>query len=104
MEHLLTQVVALFKKENYRFTIHAERERENDELTLKDIQECFLNGKIEIIENYPKDPRGHSFLLLGFTNRGVAVHLVCAIHELELIIITVYKPSNGKWKNWRERI
>ena len=103
-DELIQQSVELFKKGNYRLTIHAEQERERDEITLKEIEECFGSGTMELIEDYPEDPRGHSFLLLGFTSRREAVHFVCAVHEEELVMITLYKPDPAKWKNWRERI
>jgi hypothetical protein len=59
---------------------------------------------MELLENYPEDQRGHSFLLLGFTKQKLPVHFVCAIHEEELIVITLYRPDPKKWENWRERI
>lgn len=84
--------------------MHAEQERERDELSIKEIEESLLCATMEVIEDYPEDSRGHSFLLLGFTKKGQAVHHVCAIHDKELVVITLYKPNPLKWNNYRERI
>lgn len=101
---LVEKASNLFKQEKYRLTMHAEHEREQDSLSLKEVEECFFNDTIELIEDYPEDPRGHSFLLLGFTQEGEPVHFVCGIHEEELVMITLYRPDEEKWKNWRERV
>lgn len=103
-QDLAYQAKKRVKQGYYRLTLHAETERERDSLMLKEVEECFLGGTIEIIEDYPEDPRGHSFLLLGFTEKGQAVHFVCALHEKELVIITLYKPDERKWRKFRERI
>lgn len=54
----------------------------------------------EIIEDYPNDPRGASFLALGFSGSR-PIHAVCAVRldPEELLIITVYDPSRrpDKW-------
>ena len=103
-KNLVQQAISLFHNDQYRLTIHAEKEREEDNLTLKEVEECFENGKMELIEDYPDDARGHSFLMFGFTDQNQPVHFVCAIHDGELVMITLYKPDPAKWKNWKERI
>jgi len=35
----------------------------------------------EVIEEYPKDVRGHSCLLLGFGDQERPIHVVCAPRE-----------------------
>lgn len=58
----------------------------------------------EIIEDYPKDPRGHSCLLLGKTRSGRVIHAVCAPTEDCLVIVTVYAPTLLEWKqNFKRR-
>ena len=47
----------------------------------------------EVIEDYPKDARGPSCLLLGFGDRGRPIHVVCAPREDYLAIITAYLPD-----------
>ncbi len=70
---------------------------------MADIFTSLTHEKCEIIEDYPNDPRGHSFLLLGFTAQMLPIHAVCSIHEDTLIIITVYKPNSDLWINWKIR-
>ena len=58
----------------------------------------------EVIEDYPKDPRGHSCLMFGLGVNGRPVHLVCSPKDDYLAIITAYIPEPGKWsKDFRVR-
>lgn len=50
------------------FSFHAERERQNDNLTLTEIKEALLNGII--LEQYEDTGRGESCLVVGFTSQG----------------------------------
>ena len=95
--------ILLFKKGKYRLSVHADNERAKDHITILEIEECFKNGTIELIENYPEDQRGHSFLLLGYTDEKKPIHFVCANHEETLIVITIYKPDPRLWIQDRER-
>ncbi len=83
------------------FSRHADRERENDNLTIEEVREALLNGMI--LEQYEDTGRGAGCLIAGFTNRGKPVHIVCGEREEKLIIITVYIPSPPKFKNMYER-
>jgi hypothetical protein len=87
------------------YSKHAERERESDMITTKEVETALIN--CEIIEKYPDDPRGPSFLCLGFSAKR-PIHTVCAIKEepQELLLITVYDPSMRpeKWtSDFRKR-
>lgn len=53
----------------------------------------------EIIEDYPKDSRGHSCLILGKGEEERAIHVVCSPKDGFLVIITAYLPSNQEWEN-----
>jgi hypothetical protein len=88
---------------NYRMTLHAEIERDTDRISMVEIEDALGGERCELIEDYPEDPRGHSFLLLGFTINGQPIHAVCAFHEEVLVIITVYRPDPDLWINWRVR-
>ena len=58
----------------------------------------------EAIEDYPKDPRGHSCLMLGFDVNGRPIHVVCSPKDDYLAIITAYVPDADKWtKDFRMR-
>jgi hypothetical protein len=74
-------------------------------------QRCVKNLEIvvaiangEILENYPKDQKGHSCLVLGYTKEGKTLHAVCGFDPCgTLVIITVYFPELPKWKDPKTR-
>lgn len=51
----------------------------------------------EVVEDYPKDVRGHSCLLLGFGYESRPVHVVCSPKDDYLAIITAYLPEQAEW-------
>jgi hypothetical protein len=93
-------IKTLVKAGKYEFSIHAEKERQADKITMAELEEAL--GSCKVIEDYLTDPRGASCLVLGFA-AGRPVHAVCAIkHEPEeVLLITVYDPSKRpeKWTN-----
>jgi len=50
-----------------------------------------------IVEDYPEDCRGHSCLLLGYSEGGRPLHVVCAPKGDYLAIITAYVPEKSEW-------
>jgi len=100
---LITRVREFVKNADYRLTLHAEIEREADRISIAELEDALTYNRCEMIEDYPDDQRGHSFLLLGFTTKGDPIHAVCSIHEETLVIITVYRPDPELWINWRVR-
>ena len=98
----LEEVRRLVRERRYRLTLHAENERDGDRVLVREIEEAVGGLKIESIEDYPADPRGASFLLLGFTEAGMPIHAVCALTEV-LVIITLYRPDPSRWVQWRRR-
>lgn len=68
---------------------------------MSEVEEALTNGMI--LEQYEDKGRGESCLVVGFTNFGKPVHIVCGEMEGELAIITVYIPSPPKFKNPYER-
>ena len=83
---------ALAQAGRYTLTIHAERERQADKITVAELETALKS--CDLIEDYPKDARGHSCLALGFAGTR-PVHAVCTIKHAprELLLITVYDPS-----------
>ena len=99
------KVRRLVSEGKYELSKHAERKRELDMITMEELEEALKN--CEIIEEYPDDPRGASFLALGFCFRR-PIHAVCTIktEPEEVFLITVYDPSRrpDKWTdNYRRR-
>lgn len=103
----IEQIKRLAAQKRYRLSLHAEVERDADQITMEELEEALLSPKAEIIEDYPNDPRGPSCLILGFTKENLPIHIVCGIVEYEeyemLILITNYRPDPEEWIDWRIR-
>lgn len=82
------------RKNEYLYTFHADEERRNEGLSIAEVEEALLNGRI--LEDYPNDPRGPSCLVYG--HAGVRpVHVVCGRNRWGwLVLITVYIPMMPK--------
>lgn len=52
----------------------------------------------EIIEQYPDDYPYPSCLLLGLTETGEALHVVCGIGDGDVWVITAYQPDTSEWE------
>ena len=81
---------------------HTEKVRLR-KIEAKEIEEAICKGTI--IEPYPDDPRGPSYLILGFTSQNRPLHVVCGrIEDDEILIITAYEPDPKEWEaDWRTR-
>jgi hypothetical protein len=100
---VLERLRALIRAGRYRLTLHAEEERDADQIAIDEIETAFADQNAEVVEDYPHDPRGHSMLVLGFTASGAPLHTVCSIHENLVILITIYRPDPRLWTDWRIR-
>jgi len=85
----------------YFFSKHGDQERQNDNLTISEVKEPLLSGRI--LEQYIDTGRGESCLVVGFTEEGKPIHTVCGRHGGWLVIITVYIPRPPKFKTPYER-
>lgn len=79
------------------FLPHAIRQMNKPErmIMTTEVQWVVLHG--DVIENYPEDARGHSCLMVGHSQRGRIIHVVCAPKEEYLAIITAYIPNAAEW-------
>ncbi len=85
----------------YFFSKHGDQERQNDNLTISEVKEALLSGRI--LEQYQDTGRGESCLVAGFTEEGKPIHIVCGERGGWLVIITVYIPRPPKFKTPYER-
>ena len=100
----IEQIKNLIDRKKYWLTLHAEIERDADQISMYEIEKALLSPKANIIEDYPNDPRGHSCLILGFTKENLPIHVVCGEGESDaLLIITVYRPDPNDWIDWQIR-
>lgn len=89
------------KKSEYYFSKHGDQERQNDNLTIIEVEEALLTGRV--LEEYKDTGRGGSCLVVGFTKAGKPVHIVCGIRGNWLVVITMYIPRPPIFKTPYER-
>ncbi len=88
-------------KSEYYFSKHGDQERQNDNLTVDDIEKALMTGRI--LEQYEDTGRGESCLVAGFTEDGKPIHGVCGKRGGSLVVITVYVPQPPRFKTPYER-
>lgn len=75
------------------WTVHAVQEALNDALAQQDVEDA-LSANGEVIERYPKDPRGPSCLTLAHLLADQRpVHSVVGYGGNPWVIVTVYRPD-----------
>jgi hypothetical protein len=94
-------ILERIRKAEYYFSKHGDQERQNDNLTIVEVNEALLGGRI--LEQYEDTGRGESCLVAGFTESGKPIHIVCGRRGDWLVIITVYIPRPPKFKTPYER-
>ncbi|HYN77049.1 MAG TPA: DUF4258 domain-containing protein [Lamprocystis sp. (in: g-proteobacteria)] len=97
----LTWILDRVTAQRYRYSRHGDKERQNDRLSLLEVEEALLSGRI--LEQYPDTGRGESCLVAGFADDGKPVHIVCGRMDEWMIVVTVYVPTPPKFKTPFER-
>lgn len=80
----------------YDLSHHAHKERQVENISIARIEKTILKG--DIIEEYQKDPRGPSCLIVTKN-----LHAVCGFREKRLLVVTVYKPKPPTWIDYKTR-
>jgi hypothetical protein len=73
---------------------------------IRDQEVYEASAECTIVEEYPDDRPYPSVLVLGRTNEGRPVHVVCAYapEDDQLIVITMYEPDPNRWDDeFRQR-
>jgi hypothetical protein len=92
----LDQIGRAFATGGYRVALHAREEMVFDQITTNDLEDAFGQGRPEMVEHYPADPRGESCLILGWAASG-PVHVVLGISMAPFVVVTVYRPDPERW-------
>jgi hypothetical protein len=87
--------------QHYRYSRHGDAERQNDGLSLSEVEEALATGRI--LEQYSDTGRGESCLVAGFANGGKPIHVVCGRMNDWMVVVTVYIPTPPKFKTPFER-
>ncbi len=88
------------RNEKYDLSVHAHNERQEEQITVEDIEKVLLKG--DIIEQYPNDQRGESCLVAGVISERF-LHVVCGMRGKRLLVVTVYRPKLPVWINYKTR-
>lgn len=95
---IIERIKKLCENKKLQLTDHAiKRFTERNIDIVEDIVPAIMSG--EIIETYPDDYPFISYLVLGVTLKQKAIHIVCAVGDDVLWIITAYFPDIIKWEN-----
>ena len=89
-----------FEENQVFYSGHARREMRHEEFgAISDQETCEAVASAEVIEEYPDDTPYPSVLVLGRTQSGRPLHLVCAYDEAgdSAIVITLYQPDPERW-------
>ena len=89
------KIKEFIRKKDYLVSEHADEERTKDKLSLEDIEQIIISGKV--LEERLDDPRGESRLVSGKTSTGQLVHITIGTRSDKPVIVTVYKPALEKW-------
>ena len=101
---MLEQIRQLAADAKIKFTLLAREEMSADSVGTDGVLKALASDRTEMIEDYPNDRRGHSHLLLCWLGVRRPLHICCAIHDGELVVITVYCPAENYWMpDWRTR-
>jgi hypothetical protein len=85
----IQKIKQCIREQNYRITVHAQQEADEDNLDKEDIETIILTGKIT--KKFTHDPRGIRYLITGKSRDGENACIVCRFLEIgKLSIITIY--------------
>ena len=87
----------------YQITNHAREEVRDDQITVNELVDSVLSGKI--IEEYLDDRPHPSCLIYGRTSEAKPIHGVWA-YDAEMsraILVTIYRPDPARWIDWQIR-
>lgn len=94
------KIIGLVKNDKFIITNHARIRMFQRNITTDELIDLIINS--EIIENYPDDEPCPSALILGFL-KGIPYHIVLAECADHVRIITIYRPEEDKWIDYRTR-
>ena len=98
----IEDIVQLCNNRSVRWTNHILERIFRRGICMDDVLSALNNG--EIIEQYPTDYPFPSCLVLGHTQAGKALHIVCGSNGAELWLVTAYFPKADEWtEDFRQR-
>ncbi|MBI4308671.1 MAG: DUF4258 domain-containing protein [Chloroflexi bacterium] len=98
----LEHIRAYLTRRQLNFTHHAATGVLELDIAPRDIEEALKEQTAELLEDYAKDARGSSCLILVWTRDGRPLHVVCSYPQA--VVVTVYQPDPGRWEDFRRRL
>jgi len=99
---IIEEIRAKVAKDQFEFSQHAVDQSIIRHISVQEIREMIADG--QVIEDYPDDKYGPSFLIFGFTLQGRPLHVQCSYPSRPLVkIITLYEPDPKLWIDFRVR-
>ena len=92
----IVKIRQLCAEHKIEWTIHVSKKLLQRSISAFEVETSISNG--DIIENYPDDYPYPSCLLMGKTVDDRVLHIVCAIYDNKLWIITAYEPNLIEWE------
>jgi len=98
----LEQVRLELREGEFDFSQHAFRRAVERNISEQEIREAGANAII--VEEYPDDKYGPTWLVLGFTQDRRPLHIQLSVADLALIrIVTLYEPDSNEWVDYARR-
>lgn len=91
----IEEIKDLLKDDRIKWSSHILTRMSQRGIKVKDIIDCIYNR--EIIEYYPDDYPFPSCLILGYSNNCKGIHVVCALGQDYVWMITAYYPEENEW-------
>ena len=85
----------LCSEHKLEWTLHGTKRLLQRKITAEEIDATVMNG--DIIEEYADDFPFPSCLIFGITPSGKKLHVLCAVGDDKLWIITAYEPNQIDW-------
>ena len=86
----------------FDFSHHAFKRAVERDIGEREIREAGAGAVI--VEEYPEDKYGPTWLVLGFTGLGRPLHIQVSVSESPKVrIVTLYEPSEDEWEDYMRR-
>lgn len=95
MDFNIDDIRNLVKNNRIQWRGHILARMQQRGIKIKNVLDCIISG--EIIEYYESDYPFPSCLVLGFTDKNSGIHVVCAIGQEYVWMITTYYPDKDEW-------
>jgi hypothetical protein len=93
-QSFLDRIKDCIRSGRFKFSNHCYEEAAEEDILLSEVLEAVLGG--DVVEDYAKDKRGHSCLVLGYSEKGLPIHTHCGMQDDYCIMITTYVPNLSK--------